>query len=417
MVKEYPITTLCEDIMRELENIKLSTYALRNYKKEGIDPILAEYGSASKIFYDKEFTNHIVALFEKRYIDGETSSAKKNKVRKIASVLDEYVTDGIFRWHVLKKPILIKLSEPYEETLQFFKASEEKKKLYREETILGQINAIRDFLHYLETRNCYEFSELSMSIVSEYLNQKAKNYAGGFSLVLRSLRKFNYFLLNQDNISCIDFNGALLARESRRKKLYPAFTQDEIDKIMSVIPVKTRIGARDFAMFNIARTTGIRAIDIANLSRTSIHWETSEIRVLQHKTQVEVILPLNPSAAIATIEYITKWRPDTDSDALFVRDKAPFIGLTTGGIGNRLKYYMELANIEYIPGCKKGLHSFRRFVASEMLNHGASFDEVKEILGQTDINSVKPYARISQENLKYCTLPLNGYECLQEDLL
>lgn len=61
--------------------------------------------------------------------------------------------------------------------------------------------------------------------------------------------------------------------------------------------------------------------------------------------------------------------------------------------------------------------SFRRYVASSMINYEVPVDTVKEILGHTQMDSMKSYMRISREKLAMCSLSLNGIEVRQEDLL
>ena len=91
--------------------------------------------------------------------------------------------------------------------------------------------------------------------------------------------------------------------------------------------------------------------------------------------------------------------------------------MTSTAAGDRLRKYMKLTDIEYIPGNGKGFHSFRRYVASSMINNEVPVDTVKEILGHTQMDSMKSYMRISQEKLSMCALSLNGIEVHQEDLL
>lgn len=59
----------------------------------------------------------------------------------------------------------------------------------------------------------------------------------------------------------------------------------------------------------------------------------------------------------------------------------------------------------------------RRYVASSMINYEVPVDTVKEILGHTQMDSMKSYMRISREKLAMCSLSLNGIEVRQEDLL
>ena len=91
--------------------------------------------------------------------------------------------------------------------------------------------------------------------------------------------------------------------------------------------------------------------------------------------------------------------------------------MTSTAAGDRLRKYMKLTDIEYTPGDGKGFHSFRRYVASSMINYEVPVDTVKDILGHTQMDSMKSYMRISREKLAMCSLSLNGIEVRQEDLL
>jgi len=52
-----------------------------------------------------------------------------------------------------------------------------------------------------------------------------------------------------------------------------------------------------------------------------------------------------------------------------------------------------------------------------MINQEVPIDTVKEILGHTQIGSMKAYMRISRDKLAMCALGLDGIEVVQEALL
>lgn len=95
----------------------------------------------------------------------------------------------------------------------------------------------------------------------------------------------------------------------------------------------------------------------------------------------------------------------------------PFDFMTSTAAGDRLRKYMKLSDVDYTPGDGKGFHSFRRYVASSMINQEVPIDIVKEILGHTQIGSMKAYMRISRDKLAMCALGLDGIEVIQEALL
>ncbi len=177
------------------------------------------------------------------------------------------------------------------------------------------------------------------------------------------------------------------------------------------------LSLRDTAMFSIAASLGMRAGDIVRLTLSDIDWVHHEVRFVQGKTGVELCLPLEASVGNAIANYILHERPKTKSQVLFVRSRIPFDAMTSTAAGDRLRKYMKLTDIEYTPGDGKGFHSFRRYVASSMINYEVPVDTVKEILGHTQMDSMKSYMRISREKLAMCSLSLNGIEVRQEDLL
>lgn len=141
------------------------------------------------------------------------------------------------------------------------------------------------------------------------------------------------------------------------------------------------LSLRDTAMFAVAASLGLRAGDIVRLTLSDIDWIHHEIRFVQNKTGVELHLPLEASVGNAIANYILHERPKTQSPALFVRSRIPFDFMTSTAAGDRLRKYMKLSDVDYTPGDGKGFHSFRRYVASSMINQEVPIDIVKEILG------------------------------------
>ena len=215
----------------------------------------------------------------------------------------------------------------------------------------------------------------------------------------------------------LPFTPALTARPSQRKKLMPVFSTQEVVAITDSAMKYSSLSKRDTAVFAIAQSVGLRAVDIVNLKLVNINWNSHEIRFCQHKTGVELALPLEPAVGNAIADYILNERPKTQSEFLFVRARFPYGAMTPNAVGDRLRLHMRKAEMNYDPGCHKGFHSFRRYVATQMIDGGVPIDTVKEILGHTQIDSMKPYVRISKKRLLVCALDLDGIEVTQEALL
>jgi integrase len=218
-----------------------------------------------------------------------------------------------------------------------------------------------------------------------------------------SLRKLDIFV-KQNGIASIDFAPALTFRPASRQKLMPTFSHSEAESIVAAVDTDTSTGKRNFAILMVAKELGVRTCDIMNLKLKDIYWESYEIRFRQSKTKVELILPLEPIVGNAIADYILNGRPKTDAPHVFVRSRAPYVKMTS--MNNILAKYAPGHNREP----RSGFHSFRRGLLSRLLNAGVSTDEAKNIAGHTNIDSLKPYARTSEERLKSCALGLKGIE-------
>lgn len=68
-----------------------------------------------------------------------------------------------------------------------------------------------------------------------------------------------------------------------------------------------------------------------------------------------------------------------------------------------LTSYFDKAGVDY-KGKKHGLHALRSSLASSMVNDNVSYDIVRKVLGHTDDDSIKHYARIDIEELRKCAI-------------
>jgi integrase len=66
---------------------------------------------------------------------------------------------------------------------------------------------------------------------------------------------------------------------------------------------------RDYAMFLLVVTYGLRGCDIASLKLSDIDWRTDKIHINQSKTGRPLSLPLTPEVAEALLIYLREGRP------------------------------------------------------------------------------------------------------------
>ncbi|MDD3253047.1 MAG: site-specific integrase [Lachnospiraceae bacterium] len=228
--------------------------------------------------------------------------------------------------------------------------------------------------------------------------------------ILLYLKKL-YCFLKDTGYSDHDYKVLLSMKICRKSKVLPAATPEDVNAILNVLDMSSVTGKRDYAIILLGWVVGLRAIDIIRLKLTDIDWKKGEIRVLQRKTSVPVILPLTKDVGEALQDYILNGRPNCDYQEIFLRIRPPFRPFKDAVcIGDQYDVYCYRAGIKRVPFDGKGFHSLRRAVGKNMVTSGVSVNTVSQVLGHTAMNSAKKYISLDSKNLKECALDFSGIE-------
>lgn len=402
---------LLQSFEKELHKAGLAKGSIVHYRCQGIYPYREYYYKADMKFYDRKFNEEIISETESKYARGLISPVRMWATRKVATLLDGFNETGeIILKRICRGPKVKINSTYYSDILQRFKEAELNLGLRTEATIVVETILLRHFFVWLENNGYSTLIKIDLKGINQYLIHFSIKQQSSIGRMTGVLRKFHAFL-RQYEISTTDFSPALIASHSKRRKLRPVILNDGAENILSLINTTHSIGKRDYAILMIAKNLGMRSGDIINLKLNDVNWHTHEITFRQNKTGTGTTLPLTPIVGNAIADYIMNGRPKTEAEHIFVRHIVPVKKLDN--TGNIFRRYASTSQIEKWAG----FHSFRRGVASRMLNGGVSPDTVKDILGQTKIDSLKPYYRISDIRLKSCALTLDGIETSQEELL
>ena len=83
--------------------------------------------------------------------------------------------------------------------------------------------------------------------------------------------------------------------------------------------------------------------------------------------------------------------------------KAPYGRITTSIIRHVINKCFVAANVN-TAGKKHGPHAFRSSLASSMVNDNVSYEVVRRILGHSNPDVIKHYAKADIENLRMCSI-------------
>jgi site-specific recombinase XerD len=213
-----------------------------------------------------------------------------------------------------------------------------------------------------------------------------------------AIRLFLKYLYKE---SIVEYDYSTIVPHYTRPFIIPAtYAEDEILRFENAIDRSSKIGIRDYAMLILATRLGMRSGDIAGLAFDEIDFEGNSIHLVQEKTLQTLELPLLPEIKDAIMNYIENARPTVNDEChIFLRQNAPYQGITTSAIRFATTKYFRKAGID-ISDKKHGLHTFRSSLASSMVNDQVPYDVVRKVLGHTDPNAIKHYAKVDIERLR-----------------
>lgn len=160
----------------------------------------------------------------------------------------------------------------------------------------------------------------------------------------------------------------------------------------------TPLALRDSAILLIALDTGIRSSDIVGMDISSIDWKQKCIRIVQKKTGVERIFPIETGTCNAIFRYLKDARRrGTGHDALFLSVKAPYGRADRSACRNALLR---------AGASTAKTHLVRKSFGSITLNSGASVKETAVMLGHSDTSTVHKYTSLDSDRSRLCPLSL-----------
>ena len=393
------------DVLEFLKSIPLSKSTIRGYNR-WLRRIAAHCESSGITkFTDKEADSFIKSQ-SLCLENGELYPQDFRAQRKTAALLADQMQGRKLVW-AIKSYQQKKLSESFEDVIAAFRI--QLSQSLSSGTVRITLSAVRQLLFFLEDSGVQKLNQFTAENVKLFLVSSAPRYPSGMTNLISSIKKFLSFL-NDTGASNISAEQYLSNPASRRKKLLPCFTDDEVNDIFSAVDTSTALGRRDYAILKLAIGTGLRSSDVFALKLQDIDWRKNEINALQSKTNVLIQLPLQADVGNAIAEYILNARPESDSPYVFLRTVKPHVRLNAPQAGrNIIAKYLKISGILNEPWDGKKFHAFRRTTGTRLVKAGIPIESVSEILGQKSVESAKSYIALDNDSLRVCCLDISEY--------
>jgi len=183
-------------------------------------------------------------------------------------------------------------------------------------------------------------------------------------------------------------------------------TPTDVERVLTVSHEGSAIGLRNHAILCCLARLGLRAQDVVLLRFDDVHWAEGRVTLQPGKSRRARTLPFPQDVGEALVTYIRGGRPPSASRHVFLRSRPPFRALTSAAVWAIVRQAFTRAGIVVPPGVAS--HIFRHTVASQMVNQGASFKEVADVLGHQSIQTTGIYAKLELETLAAVALPWGG---------
>jgi site-specific recombinase XerD len=167
----------------------------------------------------------------------------------------------------------------------------------------------------------------------------------------------------------------------------------------------TALGKRNYAILLLLARLGLRAGEVVALTLEDLDWEAGLITV-RGKGKRAAQLPLPVEGGTALADYLRQARPPCASRRVFIRAKAPRVGLANSiAICSLVERALQRAGMK---SAYRGSHLFRHSLATQLLNQGASLGEIGELLRHRRPDTTAIYAKVDLSSLRAIALPWPG---------
>jgi integrase/recombinase XerD len=203
--------------------------------------------------------------------------------------------------------------------------------------------------------------------------------------LFRWLAKHNHILFNP--ASDLD-----LPRK-QRGQLRDPLSVDEVERVLALPDVNVPRGLRDRAMLEVLYATGIRRMELANLTIDALNFGRGTLFVREGKGKKDRLVPVGERALAWIQKYLDDARPEFVVD---VHERALFLnrhgqGFSEEGLTGMIRAWFKQAGISKPGSC----HLFRHTMATVMLDNGADVRFVQMMLGHANLDTTQGYTHVA----------------------
>ena len=187
----------------------------------------------------------------------------------------------------------------------------------------------------------------------------------------------------------------------RLEQLPRALSWETVRTLLQSVDRTSPMGLRDYAMFLLIATYGLRASEIVTISLEDIRWRQRILHIHQRKTSSPLELPLTNEVLSALVKHLKRTPPPAPYRRVFLRMRAPMGILKPDAITEAFQALVRKSGLS-IP--HQGPHCLRHAYALHLLRNGIPLKTIGDILGHRTAESTSMYLRLATGDLREVAL-------------
>jgi site-specific recombinase XerD len=263
----------------------------------------------------------------------------------------------------------------------------------------------RCFLDYLKMKKV-PVSSIHPGDIETYIKQGGKRLSrASLQHEIAAVRGFLRFLATEGKTRPGLDRQIDTPRLYRLELLPRAVPWDMVTKLLRSIDTKLALGIRDYAMFLLIATYGLRASEVVGLGIDDILWRQGILRIHQRKTSSPLELPLTNEVMAAIVKHLKRTPPPAPYRRVFLRMRAPLGVLKPTAVTEAFQAIVRKSRLA-IP--YQGPHCLRHAYALHLLRKGTPLKTIGDILGHRTAESTSMYLRLATGDLREVALAVPG---------
>lgn len=264
-----------------------------------------------------------------------------------------------------------------------------KSRRFKSGTLQTYKDRILPFVNWCDSNTVFCLSDITPTVIRTYLTQlQDKNLASqtihGIAIAIQSF--FNW-LVKEELLKESPMRKVAIPKAE--KKILPAFTQEDIQKLL-----KNTNTERDEAIILFLLDSGARATELLNLTGGDIDMKTGIVTIRQGKGSKDRIVYIGNKTRKQLLRYYMERGTPKENEKVWLSETKG-TPLTNTGLSQFLK---KLGIRIGVKNCSP--HTFRRTFALNSLRNGMSIYHLQRLMGHEDITVLKQYLALSQNDLQ-----------------